>query len=347
MNKLAALGFCFATSALSLAPAVAQLAPDRLYYGINREIPVEVAVPSGKEGEAVIELLRPVSAEKVATASVLPGKVNLATLFPNLWNTKTPSLLYAQLSVGGEKIGPALVLQPMVSPKYASLQPGSREPKFSSSGETYSGLRIYIDKYVRFDTDKGVIEFQLRPDVAPNTAWNFRELAGGGFYTDVIFHRIVPTRQDGQPFVIQVGDPTATGTGGPGYLIDLEPSSRPNDPSGLPHDFGVLSMARSGDPNSNGSQVFVCLSKGGTAFLDGNYTSFGQAIKGAEVIQAIAAAPIGAEGRPLDPTPRIKTASLVDAAPYGTGPKPVTLGNAKTPSLESNQPAKSEAPAQR
>jgi len=352
MNKHSA-GFSLLASMLFCASALAQLAPDRLYNGINREIPINVTVPAGKEGEAVIELLRPVSAEKVATASVLPGKVNLATLFPNLWNTKTPSLLYAQLSVGGEKIGPALVLQPMVSPKHASIQPGSREPRFSSTGETYTGLRIYVDKYVRFDTNKGVIEFQLRPDVAPNTAWNFRELAGGGFYTDIVFHRIVPKLspttnakgevKDGEPFVIQVGDPTATGSGGPGYNIDLEQSS-------LQHDFGVLSMARSGDPNSNGSQVFVGLSRGGTAFLDGSYTTFGQAISGADVIRAIAASPIGAEGRPLDPMPRIKTASLVDAAPYGTGPKPVTPA-APTQSPESNQPAqspaKTEAPAPR
>jgi len=339
MNKLSALGFSFFVGFLCALPAHAQLAPERLYYGINREIPVIVSVPADKQGEAVIELLRPVTAEKVATASVLPGKVNLATLFPNLWNTKTPSLMYAQLAVGGERIGPALVLQPMVNPKHASIQPGSSAPKFSSTGEAYTGLRIYVDKNVRFDTDKGVIEFQLRPDVAPNSAWNFRELAGGGFYTDVIFHRIVPKLQNGQPFVIQVGDPTATGSGGPGYSIDLEQSS-------LPHDFGVLSMARSGDPNSNGSQVFVCLSKGGTSFLDGNYTTFGQAIKGADVIEAIAASPIGAEGRPLDPMPRIKTASLVDAAPFGTGPKPITAPT-QAPSLESNQPAKSEAPAPR
>ncbi|MBL8877234.1 MAG: peptidylprolyl isomerase [Phycisphaerae bacterium] len=193
------------------------------------------------------------------------------------------------------------------------------------------------------ETDKGVIEFQLRPDVAPNTAWNFRELVGGGFYTDIIFHRIVPKLQSGHPFVIQVGDPTATGTGGPGYNIDLEQSS-------LQHDFGVLSMARSGDPNSNGSQVFVCLSRPGTAFLDGNYTTFGQAISGADVIRAIAASPIGAEGRPTDPMPLIKTATLVDAAPYGTGPKPITP-EAPSQSPESNQPAqspaKTEAPAPR
>lgn len=343
MNKLAALGLSLCFGMFCSLPVHAQLAPDRLYNGINREIPITVSIPAGKEGEAVIELLRPVTAEKLATASVLPGKVNLATLFPNLWNTKTPSLVYAQLSVGGEKIGPALVLQPMVSPKHASIQPGSREPKFSSTGEAYTGLRIYIDKNVRMETDKGVIDFQLRPDVAPNSAWNFRELAGGGFYTDIIFHRIVPKLQDGQPFVIQVGDPTATGSGGPGYNIDLEQSS-------LPHDFGVLSMARSGDPNSNGSQVFVCLSRGGTAFLDGNYTTFGQAISGADVIRAIAASPIGAEGRPLDPMPRIKSASLVDAAPYGTGPKPITPV-AASQSPASNQPAQSpartEAPAPR
>lgn len=277
MNKLSALCLSILAFAFVPAPAFGQLAPERLYNGINREIPVTVTIPSGKEGEAVIELLRPVTAQKVATASVLPGKVNLATLFPNLWNTKTPSLLYAQLSVGGEKIGPALVLQPMVNPKQATIPPGTREPKFFSNNETYTGLRIYVDKNVRMETDKGVIEFQLRPDVAPNTAWNFRELVGGGFYTDIIFHRIVPKLQSGHPFVIQVGDPTATGTGGPGYNIDLEQSS-------LQHDFGVLSMARSGDPNSNGSQVFVCLSRPGTAFLDGNYTTFGQAISGADVI---------------------------------------------------------------
>lgn len=331
-------GICIASLLFACSLARAQLTPDRLYFGINREIPITVAVPKGKEGEAVIELLRPVTAEKVATASVLPGKVNLATLFPVLWNTKTPTLLYAQLSVGGEKIGPALVLQPMVNPKNAVLQGGGK-PRFVAANQTFSGLRIYVDKNVRVDTDKGVIDFQLRPDVAPNTAWNFRELVDGGFYTDIIFHRIVPTTNNGQPFVIQVGDPTGTGMGGPGYAVDLEESS-------LLHDFGVLSMARSGDPNSNGSQVFVCLSRGGTAFLDGSYTTFGEAISGADVIRAIAAAPIGAEGRPLDPMPRIKSATLVDAAPYGTGPKPITPpGKSEAP--VSNQPAKSEAPAPR
>lgn len=319
---------------LLCTPSLGQLTPDRLYFGINREIPVVVAIPEGKQGEAVIELLRPQTAEKVATASVLAGKVNLATLFPNLWNTKTPSLLFAQLSVGGEKVGPALVLQPLTNPKNATLSPGSSKPTFHSNSDTYAGLRIYVDKDVLLDTDKGPILFRLRPDVAPNTAWNFRHLVDGGFYTDVVFHRIVAKLPNGMPFVIQVGDPTASGSGGPGYAVDLEQSS-------LPHDFGVLSMARSGDPNSNGSQVFICLSREGTSALDGAYTTFAQAIKGADVIQAIASVPTGPEDRPLDPMPRIKTAKLVDAAPFGTGPKPVTRPDAKIPvAPESNQPAR-------
>ncbi|HEX8877212.1 MAG TPA: peptidylprolyl isomerase [Phycisphaerales bacterium] len=311
------------------AAAHAQLSPTRLYFGINREIPVEVAVPAGKEGEAVIELLRPVTGEKAATASVLPGKVNLATLFPNLWNTKTPTLLYAQLTVGGEKIGPALVIQPLVNPKSAQGGPGG--VRFLDGPTIYSGLRIYVDKHVVFETDKGEIEFQLRPDAAPNTAFNFRHLVEGGFYTDIVFHRIVPKLPNGEPFVIQVGDPTASGGGGPGYQVDLEQST-------LPHDFGVLSNARSGDPNSNGSQVFVCLSRNGTSFLDGQYTSFAQAVRGGDVIRAIAASPIGAGDKPLDPMPKIKSAKLIDAPPFAGAIK-MTDAGVKKDAIETNTPA--------
>ena len=83
--------------------------------------------------------------------------------------------------------------------------------------------------------------------------------------------------------------------------------------------FGVLSMARSGDPNTNGSQFFVCLSRDGTSFLDTQYTTFGECIKGAEVIVKIAATPTNAEDRPMEP-PVIKSVKLIDADPYGTGP---------------------------
>lgn len=329
MTHASRLLFATFTLAGLAAAAHAQLSPTRLYFGVNREIPVDVKVPEGKEGEAVIDLLRPVTGEKAATASVLPGKVNLATLFPNLWNTKTPTLLYAQLSVGGEKIGPALVLQPLVNPKTAQGGPGG--VRFVGGPLTYSGLRVYVDKHVVFDTDKGEIEFQLRPDAAPNTAFNFRHLVEGGFYTDIAFHRILAVNQSGDGFVIQAGDPTASGAGGPGYFVDLEEST-------LPHDFGVLSNARTNDPNSNGSQIFVCLSKKGTSFLDGNYTSFAQAVRGGDVIRAIAAAPTGPGDKPLDPMPKIKSAKLIDAPPFA-GTIKMTDAGVKTDAIETNKPA--------
>lgn len=101
----------------------------------------------------------------------------------------------------------------------------------------YSGVREYVEKHIVWDASEGEIEFQLRPDQAPNTCWNYMQLVGGGFYTDIIFHRIINRLpSNGKRFVAQVGDPTSTGGGGPGYFVDLEASR-------LPHDFGVLSMA--------------------------------------------------------------------------------------------------------
>lgn len=290
--------------------AAAQLTPDRTYYGINREMPMTVKAPEGAPGEAEVQLLTPQTAEVVEKAAVKAGALNLAEKFPMLWTTAQPRLLYAQLFVGGKKVGPAVVLQPMVSPNYAPRVNQVGEPMFPNAEtrqNVYSGIRAYVDKNVVLDTSKGEIEVSLRPDMAPNTVWNFRDLVAGGFYTGITFHRIVPN------FVEQVGDPNGTGMGGPGYYIDLEQST-------LPHDFGVLSMARTGDPNTNGSQVFLCLSRTGTAPLDGKYTSFGQTIRGAEVVKSIAAVPLQGE-KPVDP-PMIKSARLVDAAPYGDGPKP-------------------------
>jgi cyclophilin family peptidyl-prolyl cis-trans isomerase len=172
-----------------------------------------------------------------------------------------------------------------------------------------SGLRIWPDADVILHTTKGDIRIGLRPDQAPNTAWNFLELSRGGFYRDITFHRIVPFTANGDPFVIQAGDPTATGDGGPGFWLPIEDSH-------LPHDFGVISMARNDDPDSNGSQFFICLSREGTARLDGQYCSFGYAVTGAKVIKAIASVELAnvAEGRAVNP-PVIKDAELIPAPP--------------------------------
>jgi peptidyl-prolyl cis-trans isomerase B (cyclophilin B) len=324
--------------------ASGQLTPDRLYNGIKRPIPMQVAIPEGRYGDARIDIFNPDDPTPVATAFVAKGGVDLASLFPSLWTTNAPKLQYAQLVVGQEKVGPAVVLQPMVNPMAAMLyserlhqpwfqDPKTRTPSFkptdgqivwvNNETTTYTGIRAYVDKHLVFDTNLGEIEFRLRPDQAPNTCFNIRALAEGGFYTDIIFHRVVPKDPTGAPFVIQVGDPTGTGDGGPGFSFDLEQSK-------LPHDFGVLSVARETEPNTNGSQVFVCLSRAGTQRLDGKYTAFAQAVRGADTILAIASTPLipdkpGADpkNKPKDP-PVLRSARLVDAPPHGTGPPPVT-----------------------
>ena len=285
---------------------------------------MKVHVPPGSRGPAIIKLMAPVTAEVVASFSVRDGEEDLASLYPALWTAKHPTVLYAQLVVSDEEVGPALVLQPMLNPMISRLKADGKTVEFvpDDDGPMYNGIRAYVDKHIVFETSMGTIEFQMRPDAAPNTAWTIMELVRGGQYRDTIFHRVVAKRADGSPFVIQGGDPTGTGSGGPGFSYPLENSS-------LPHDFGVISIARSTDPNTNGGQIFVCLSREGTKHLDGHYAAFGQAVKGADVILKIGSVPVGKEDRPLKP-PVIKRARLLDAPPYGMGPKPVARPISKT-----------------
>ena len=317
--------------------AAAQLTPDRTYYGIDREVPVAVAVPEGSDGEPTIVLFNP-RGNRVARATVLEGRVDLATFFPILWDQREPTVLYAQLFVGtaaadgqaqdpgegsdqgqaqseGRPVGPPLVLQPMLSPQRAVATASGLQ--WQGGPSVFSGLRIYVDKLVQLNTTEGVMRFRLRPDEAPNTVWHIRQLVDGGFYTDIAFHRVVPTHPSGMPFVIQAGDPAGSGMGGPGVAIDLEPSE-------LPHGFGVLSMARGPNPDSNGSQFFVALSREATVHLNGQYTAFGEAVEGAEAILAIEQTPLAdaRAGKPVE-APRITSAQMVDAPPFGTGPEPL------------------------
>ena len=137
------------------------------------------------------------------------------------------------------------------------------------------------------DTTAGEIKLELYPKDAPIHVNSFVFLARDGYYNDVIFHRVIPG------FMIQGGDPTGTGTGGPGYRLKAEF----NDTK---HDKGILSMARTSDPNSAGSQFFVM--HGRSPHLDNQYTAFGKVTQGLEVIDKIANAPTGAQDRPRDPT---------------------------------------------
>lgn len=137
----------------------------------------------------------------------------------------------------------------------------------------------------------GVMTAELYPEIAPNTVRNFIALVQSGFYNGVIFHRVIPG------FMIQGGDPDGTGMGGPGYNIHGEFSSNGFE-NKLLHTRGVLSMARSGRPNSAGSQFFVMVDS--AASLDGDYAAFGKITAGLDVCDAIVAAPRNRSDRPRE-----------------------------------------------
>ena len=195
----------------------------------------------------------------------------------------------------------------------------------SADPPTYCGLRVYEDRIVRMETSAGDLDLLLRPEAAPNTCFEFRRLVDGGFYDGTIIHRIVAADARGRPFLIQGGDPTGLGRGGPGFNIDFEPSP-------LAHDFGVVSLARRHtDLRSGGSQFLICLSRDACAGLDGLYSSFAQVIAGADTLDTLAAVPTGPldpdnpaspHERPLDP-PVVRRVLTIPAPPFSARPAPV------------------------
>src|SRR6185436_9569661 len=129
-------------------------------------------------------------------------------------------------------------------------------------------------------TNHGAIELELFDDDAPKTVENFRKLARDGFYDGVIFHRVIPD------FMIQGGDPTGTGTGGPGYTFEDEPNDHKVE-------RGALAMANAG-PNTNGSQFFI-VTTDAAPWLDGKHTVFGRVTSDMDVVDSISA--VGRDGR--------------------------------------------------
>jgi cyclophilin family peptidyl-prolyl cis-trans isomerase len=140
---------------------------------------------------------------------------------------------------------------------------------------------------IQFETTLGVITLNLFPDTAPEHCKNIIGLTKIGFYDGLIFHRVIPG------FVIQAGCPFGTGTGGPGYPLKAEFNTRP-------HEAGVLSMARTNDPHSAGSQFFLCL--GRVPDLDEQYTVFGKAAdeSSLKTILKIGGVKTDSQDRPLE-----------------------------------------------
>lgn len=185
----------------------------------------------------------------------------------------------------------------------ASLLPAQAQEGQKKERKTYDRepeMKIDPNKlYVaRVETTAGPIVLELNPKLAPHHVNSFVFLAREGFYDGVIFHRVIPG------FMIQGGDPTGTGGGGPGYKLKAEF----NDTK---HVRGVVSAARTPDPNSAGSQFFIM--HGEAPHLDRKYTAYGRVIEGMETVDKIAQAPTDGNDRPSEPV-SIKSIKIEEKA---------------------------------
>ena len=173
-------------------------------------------------------------------------------------------------SKAGEKYVPNVVPESLDGPKKAKVK-----AQLEGAGDMIAVVK----------TNMGTFSFEFYPDDAPQTVASFIKLAKDGFYDGLIFHRIIGG------FMIQGGDPTGTGTGGPGYTLKAE-FNKHN------HVLGTVAMARSASPDSAGSQFYICLAP--TPHLDGEYTVFGQVVDGMDVVKAIGKVQTGSQDRPLE-----------------------------------------------
>jgi peptidyl-prolyl cis-trans isomerase B (cyclophilin B) len=174
-------------------------------------------------------------------------------------------------------------------------------------------MSYYVDKVAEIKTNKGTMVIRFFPDVAPNHVRNFVDLAEKGFYNGTKFHRIIPG------FMIQGGDPNTKsgdtdnwGRGGSGKNVKAEF----ND---VHHRRGIVSMARSSDPDSASSQFFICVAD--SLFLDHQYSAFGQVTKGMDVADAIVSTPRNAADRPSSPI-TIEKVTIRAATDAEKGPTP-------------------------
>lgn len=175
------------------------------------------------------------------------------------------------------------VLKFLVVMAIACLLAQSASAEMKSKKFTKEEIKKMSETTAVIETKFGNIELKFFPDVAPNHVNNFIELAKKGFYDGTTFHRVIPG------FMIQGGDPNSKnankathGTGGPGYTVKAEFSDKP-------HKRGTLSMARAADPNSAGSQFFICVAD--APFLNKQYTVFGEVVSGMDVVDKIVSQP--------------------------------------------------------
>ena len=194
---------------------------------------------------------------------------------------------YTYIYEGEKNLLDYILISPSLRNEFRNVEEAERCEIIDVSGLSdhraiLARLRI-IQPIVVLETDKGTVEMELYPDVAPKTVANFIKLVEMGFYNGLIFHRYV------ENFVIQGGDPEGSGSGGPGWMIPGEfqnPKLRARMPR---HRRGVVAMARANDPDSAGSQFYICLNAQPSKYfsLNGQYTTFGKVIAGMDVVDQL------------------------------------------------------------
>lgn len=277
------------------------LMPAKMWYAPGT--PIQITVKSETAVNLVMLEASGKPLEKRAAAdNIEAGKqVDVRAIFPEV---STPGAYYLFAVPAGKTIN-EFVGTPIVFTSRADKRQGGNELLVTKAEPL---------RYAVMDTEHGKITCGFYYDVAPNTVATILDLASQGYYDGLTFHRIVPD------FVIQGGDPMGNGRGGPGFQLHAEFNDKP-------HEEGVLSMARTGDPleaqglpprceaaNSAGSQFFVVLSR--KEHLDGKYTAFGKAVSGLEAVRKIAATPLAdpRQGKPAT-APVIKTITVQPVTP--------------------------------
>ncbi|MGD0389894.1 MAG: peptidylprolyl isomerase [Tepidisphaeraceae bacterium] len=253
------------------------LVPQKMWYAPNQALTI-----TNKSGGDVTLELTDFSGKAIAakgSADVAASQsADLKTIFPD---TSSPGtfVLYA-LAKGSSPSQAGPPKDFLGTPLVIEVLPQMQQPQAAVV------THVLPLQYAVMTTESGPLTEVFYYDAAPHTVDNFLALASGGYYDGLVFHRVVPG------FVIQGGDPLGAdsdpqkrGTGGPGYTIIAEFSDKP-------HSEGVLSMARAGDPNSAGSQFFICLNYANTQQLDHQYTAFGKVVDGMDAVKSIAGAKV-------------------------------------------------------
>jgi peptidyl-prolyl cis-trans isomerase B (cyclophilin B) len=261
----------------ALVLAVMLLTPARTWFPPNG--PVTINVSAKEDSKLVMTDFSGVNIEPSGSAAVTGDKaVDIKAMFPKIAAGGT----FVLYEVPKDKSTSQFVGTPLVIEVVTDqlLPPDAN----------IDVIRVRPLEYAVIHTASGNMTAMFYYDVARKTVDSFLQLASEGFYDKLSFHRILPG------FVLQGGDPRGDGTGGPGYQVPAEFNDRP-------HDEGVLSMARSSDPNSAGSQFFICLDYKQTQHLDHQYTAFGKLSDGLAVAHEIEKTPLAdaQAGKPVNP----------------------------------------------